>query len=171
MIFRSTSPVKRAMDVVCLIILQLLTLMVLATEQDQEKLRNHPALGPNSILARLGAGETFDLPLAVIASIRTITSQIRSDLRLGGFEVKQSGAPSPATAQNQPAQAKATRQRSIARHPPAATWRDAPHTLQTLPMTRQAVIRGFFKEQAFRSKVYPRPIRCGIETNWTPPVV
>jgi hypothetical protein len=139
-IYRSSNPVSRAIDVVCLIILQLLTLMVLAAEQDPAKLRNHPALGPHSILARLEAGDSFDLPLILIAAIRAVASGIRADLRLGGFGFKQPGAPIPALPQNPAApakaKAKAKRRRPTAPNRAAPTPNRAPR--RTVPNPNQS---------------------------------
>jgi hypothetical protein len=64
---RSTNPVKRAMDVFWIVMLELLVLMVVAREQDPDKRHDYPDVGAHSILARLGAGDTFDLPLLLVA--------------------------------------------------------------------------------------------------------
>jgi hypothetical protein len=141
-VFRSTDPVKRAIDIVCLVILQLLTLMVLAAEQDPEKLRNHRARGPSSILARLDAGETFDLPHLWVAAIRSVASEIRADLRLGSFGVEQSGASIPTSPQNPVARTKAPRRRSTSQHRPACPTRGAPFLAPHAPNQATARSRG-----------------------------
>jgi hypothetical protein len=164
-VFRSANPVKRAMDVICLIMLQLLTLMVLAAEQNPQKLRNHRALGPNSILARLDAGETFDLPPLVVASIRALTSEIRTQLGLDGFSIAQSASPLPSLPQTSAVQANAKRRRAIKRQARPAAPRCKPHTLQTMPLHYQPSNKAFSKEKAFRASIYPRPFRCYIVMN------
>jgi hypothetical protein len=165
---RSTNPVKRAMDVICVVMLQLLTLMVVAAEQNPHKLRNHRFLGPHSILARLQAGETFDLPLLLIATIRDVASHLRTELRLDGLMIEPSGAPIPAEPQTPAAPAKATRQRAAHGQVLRTAPDRAPHALQTIKLPGQAALSGFAKQQALPPKVYPRPFRYDIGTSPAP---
>jgi hypothetical protein len=125
-IFRSNDPVKPAMDVICLIILQLLTLMVVAAEQNPQQLRDHPALGSRSILARLDRGETFDLPTRSVASIRSVVRLMRADLRLDDIGGAPSGASLPAQSQNPAARANSIHRRPAARERAARPINHAP---------------------------------------------
>jgi hypothetical protein len=129
---RSTNPVKRAMDVISVIILQLFTLAVLAGDQTAARPRNRRFVGSDSILVRLEAGETFDLPLVLIASIRSIARSLRDTLRLDGREVTQSGAPATTPPQ------KAARHRKPTRRRPAPSHRAAPITNHAQPRARRS---------------------------------
>jgi hypothetical protein len=133
LIYRSTDPVKRAIDVMCLIMLQLLTLMVLATEQNPEKLRNHFALSARSILARLDAGDTFDLPAPWIAAMRSVANQLLADLRISGFGFEPASTPRLTSPENPPARAKPKRRRPATRHRAAANISQAPRHTRRAP--------------------------------------
>jgi hypothetical protein len=165
-VFRSTNPVRRVMDVMCLVILQLLTLRFLANQSDTERRRNHPALGPHSILARLDAGETFDLPLPLIAFMRRTVSEFRTDLRLDSTDFQRSEPPSP-TPPRKPASRRKARRRSAA--PPCARRPrpNAPLRARRSPLQATAppqADRGVSNQKALSCHVFPRPFRCGIGT-------
>jgi hypothetical protein len=120
---RSNDPFNRAMDVFCVVMLQLLMLILAASQPDPDKRRQYPARGGCTILARLDAGETFDLPPLMIASIRSIASSIRPgpQHRRVGVEPsgEPSGAPSSAIRQNPLGRPKATRWAPASPHQPA----------------------------------------------------
>ena len=150
---RSTNPVKRAMDVISVIFLQLLTMMVLATE-DPAELSNHPALSAQSMLARLEAGDTFDLPFLLIAAIRLAASQLRTMLQLNGFGFAQASTSIPPESQTPAAPAKATTPAKAARHhPPGAAIRTRRHHAPK-PRRRHASRprQAFSKQQAFPAR-------------------
>jgi hypothetical protein len=146
---RSTNPVKRAMDVMCVVLLQLLTLILLANEQDPAKRRNHPALGSHTILARLEAGENFGLPRLLVQYLRTTARQILAGLPLDDAIEHQSSLAIPTTPQHPGALHTSTNRCATGRHIPHSARRDAPDTLQTMPSRRQTVIRGRSNQSAF----------------------
>jgi hypothetical protein len=130
------------MDVMCLVILQLLTLRFLANQSDTERRRNHPALGPHSILARLDAGETFDLPLPLIAFMRRTVREFRTDLRLDTTDFQRSEPPIPAQPQNPPVRPRTTHRRRIAHRRAAPTMVRAPQRAAIWPNHPTAQARG-----------------------------
>jgi hypothetical protein len=138
---RSTNPVKRAMDVICVVMLQLLMLLVVANEPDPDKRRNHPALSADTILARLEAGETFNLPLLLISCLRSAAQQLRPNLRLDEPSIEQAAAPIPTPPQAPGSTPKAPRKATSQR-------RFAPETRQVRPKPRRAATRGLKKESA-----------------------
>jgi hypothetical protein len=164
---RSTNPVSRAIDVICVIMLQLLTLLVVANEPDPHKRRNHPALGSHTILARLEAGEDFDLPRVLVKYLRAAAGQIRAGLERQGFGEEHPSAPIQAEPQNSPAAAKARPERPITRQAAPAAPGGTPQSRQTPRPDRQAAIPGVSKEEAFSPGVSPRQFRCGIVTTMT----
>jgi hypothetical protein len=135
---RSTNPVKRAMDVMCVVLLQLLTLILLANEQDPAKRRN-----------RLEAGENFGLPRLLVQYLRTTARQILAGLPLDDAIEHQSSLAIPTTPQHPGALHTSTNRCATGRHIPHSARRDAPDTLQTMPSRRQTVIRGRSNQSAF----------------------